>query len=83
VSDIDLDSVAASETRADWRCFLLPHLPLDRDTIAVKLGDEIELQYYRLERVHAGPIDLKSALPIQGPPGAVLPQLELEKAFLR
>jgi type I restriction enzyme R subunit len=39
--------------------FLLPHLPIDRDTITVKLGDEVELQYYRLERVHAGPIDLK------------------------
>jgi len=39
--------------------FLLPHLPLDRDAITVKVGDEVELQYYRLERVYAGPIDLK------------------------
>jgi len=39
--------------------FLLPHLPLDRDTTIVKVGDEVELQYYRLERVYAGPIDLK------------------------
>jgi type I restriction enzyme, R subunit len=39
--------------------FLLPHLPLDRESISVKLGDEVELQYYRLERVHAGPFDLK------------------------
>jgi type I restriction enzyme R subunit len=39
--------------------FLLPHLPLDRDTTIVKVGDEVELQYYRLERIHAGPIDLK------------------------
>src|SRR5271157_487247 len=39
--------------------FLLPHLPLDRETITVNLGDEVDLQYYRLERVHAGPIDLK------------------------
>jgi type I restriction enzyme R subunit len=46
--------------------FLLPHLPLDREVITVKLGDEVELQYYRLERVHAGPIDLK-----QGDPQAV------------
>ncbi len=38
---------------------LLPHLQLDRETITVKLGDEVDLQYYRLERVHAGPIDLK------------------------
>ena len=39
--------------------FLLPHLPLDRDTTIVKVGDEVELQYYRLERIYAGPIDLK------------------------
>ena len=39
--------------------FLLPHLPLDRETMTVKLSDEVELQYYRLERIHAGPIDLK------------------------
>ena len=39
--------------------YLLPHLPLDRETITVNLGDEVDLQYYRLERVHAGPIDLK------------------------
>jgi len=38
---------------------LLPHLPLDRETITVKLGDEVELQYYRLQRIHAGPIDLR------------------------
>ena len=39
--------------------FLLPHLPLDRDTSIISVGDEVELQYYRLERVYAGPIDLK------------------------
>ncbi len=38
--------------------FLLPHLPLDRDTTAIKLGDEVELQYYRLERVYSGAIGL-------------------------
>ncbi|SRR5712691_936146 len=38
--------------------FLLPHLPEDREAIAVKLGDEVELQYYRLQRIYAGPIDL-------------------------
>jgi type I restriction enzyme R subunit len=43
--------------------FLLPHLPLDRKVITVKLGDEVELQYYRLERVHAGPIDLERGDP--------------------
>lgn len=39
--------------------YLIPHLPLDRQTITLNLGDEVDLQYYRLERVHAGAIDLK------------------------
>ncbi len=37
---------------------LLPHLPLERDTSAVKLGDEVGLQYYRLQRVFSGAIEL-------------------------
>lgn len=43
--------------------FLLPHLPLDRDTTVVKIGNEVELQYYRLQRVSSGPIDLKVGEP--------------------
>ena len=43
--------------------FLLPHLPLDRDKTVVKLQDEVELQYYRLQRVSSGPIDLKVGEP--------------------
>ena len=39
--------------------FLLPHLPLDRDASVVKVGDEVALQYYRLERVHSGAIAIK------------------------
>lgn len=39
--------------------FLLPHLRLDRDTERVKLGDEVELQYYRLQRIYSGEIVLK------------------------
>lgn len=39
--------------------FLLPHLPLDRDTTMVKVGDEVALQYYRLERVFSGAITLR------------------------
>ncbi|MDP3480584.1 MAG: type I restriction endonuclease, partial [Desulfoprunum sp.] len=31
--------------------FLLPHLPLDRENDTVKLGDEVGLQYYRLQRI--------------------------------
>lgn len=38
--------------------FLLPHLPLDRDNTVVKIGNEVELQYYRLQRVSSGPIAL-------------------------
>ena len=36
--------------------FLLPHLPLGRDTTVVKVGDEVALHYYRLERVFSGAI---------------------------
>jgi type I restriction enzyme R subunit len=38
---------------------LLPHLPLERDTGVVKLGDEVGLQYYRLQRVFSGAIELR------------------------
>jgi len=46
--------------------FLLPHLPLDRDTERVKLGDEVGLQYYRLQRIYSGEIILN-----EGEPGGV------------
>ncbi len=39
--------------------FLLPHLPLDRDSERVKLGDEIGLQYYRLQRIYSGEIAVR------------------------
>jgi type I restriction enzyme R subunit len=39
--------------------FLLPHLPLDRDDSIVKIGDEVELRYYRLERVFSGAIQIQ------------------------
>ena len=38
--------------------FLLPKLPLDRDGQMVKVGEEVALQYYRLERVYSGAINL-------------------------
>jgi len=38
--------------------FLLPHLAVDRDAAIIKLGDEVDLQYYRLERISSGPIDV-------------------------
>ncbi|MDL1879400.1 type I restriction endonuclease subunit R, partial [Cytophagia bacterium CHB2] len=37
---------------------LLPHLPLDRDVAIVKVGDEVELQYYRMERIFSGAIKI-------------------------
>ncbi|QID16146.1 type I restriction endonuclease subunit R [Nitrogeniibacter mangrovi] len=39
--------------------FLLPLLPLERDTSTVTLGDEVGLQYYRLQRVYSGAIELR------------------------
>jgi type I restriction enzyme, R subunit len=39
--------------------FLLPYLKLGRDTTPIDVSDDVELQYYRLERVYSGPIDLK------------------------
>jgi len=38
--------------------FLLPHLPLDRDPEQVNLGDEIGLQFYRLQQISTGGIEL-------------------------
>jgi type I restriction enzyme, R subunit len=43
--------------------FLLPHLPLDRDNGVIKLSDDVDLQYYRLQRVSSGAIDLKAGEP--------------------
>jgi type I restriction enzyme R subunit len=39
--------------------FLLPHLPPGRDPEAVRVSDEVDLQYYRLERVFSGAIELR------------------------
>jgi type I restriction enzyme, R subunit len=46
--------------------FLLPHLPRGEEETVVKLGDEIALQYYRLERVSSGAIEVG-----EGEPGYV------------
>ena len=43
--------------------FLLPYLPLDRDNERVKIGDEVGLQYYRLQRIFAGEISLREGEP--------------------
>lgn len=42
---------------------LLPHLPLDRDATVVQVGDEVALQYYRLERIFSGAIGVKEGEP--------------------
>jgi len=39
--------------------FLLPYLRLSRDNTPINFFDEVELQYYRLERIYSGPIDLQ------------------------
>jgi type I restriction enzyme R subunit len=41
--------------------FLLPHLPLDRDMVRVKLRDEVDLEYFRLQRIYSGEIALRDA----------------------
>ena len=43
--------------------FLLPHLPSDHEAEKVKLGDEVGLQYYRLQRVYSGEITLREGDP--------------------
>ncbi len=44
--------------------FLLPHLPLDRENADIKLSNNVELQYYRLQRLSSGSIDLKAGQPL-------------------
>ena len=41
--------------------FLLPYLPLDRDATVVQVGDEVALEYYRMERVFSGVIAVKES----------------------
>jgi len=64
--------------------FLLPHLPLDRDNTVVKIGNEVELQYYRLARVSSGSIDLKVGEPeaVSGPTDVGSGRAKEEKAPL-
>ena len=64
--------------------FLLPHLPLDRDNTVVKIVNEVELQYYRLQRVSTGPIDLKVGEPegVYGPTDVGTGKAKEEKAPL-
>ena len=47
------------ERLSSFGCSLLPHLQPDREDAAIHLYDDVELAYYRLERVSAGAISLK------------------------
>ena len=49
--------------------FLLPHLQMDQDAAVVQVGDDVALQYYRLERVFSGAIEVKegAALYVKSP----------------
>jgi type I restriction enzyme R subunit len=53
----------ALEKRYSYGRFLLPHLQLSRDVERVKLSDEIGLQYYRLQRIYTGEINLREGEP--------------------
>lgn len=64
--------------------FLLPHLPLNRDEQIVRVGEEVGLQYYRLERVFSGAIELKEgdALYVKSPTEVGTGKAKDEKAPL-
>jgi len=49
--------------------FLLTKLPVDKNTRRVRIDDEVELKYYRLQKISEGSIDLKAgeAEPLKGP----------------
>jgi type I restriction enzyme R subunit len=53
---------ASLEMLYSYGRFLFPHLQVDR-TLPLKLGDEVGLQYYRLQRTYAGGIDLAAGEP--------------------
>lgn len=38
--------------------YLLPHLPVGRDPILFEVTDDVELRYYRLQRIDSGALDL-------------------------
>jgi type I restriction enzyme R subunit len=63
--------------------FLIPHLPIERDP-AVKLTDEVGLQYYRLERISSGAIILNEgeSLGVRSPTDVGTGKAKDEKAPL-
>lgn len=62
ISQIIPHTDAAQEMLYSYGRFLLPHLQNDR-TDPLKLGGEVNLQYYRLQRTYAGSIDLGTGEP--------------------
>ncbi len=63
---------------------LLPHLPLDRDTEQVKIGEEVGLQYHRPQRIHSGEIVLRDgdAPGVKSPTDIGTGRAQEEKRFL-
>jgi len=43
--------------------FLLPHLPLDRDTERVVISDEVGLQFYRIQKIFSDDIGIREGDP--------------------
>ena len=56
-ADIDLERLSA------YGRALLPHLRADRDDDAIHLGDDVELEYYRLQRISSGTISIAEGEP--------------------
>ena len=44
--------------------FLLPHLPTDRDSGIIKVGDEVALQYYRMQQAFDGALRISEGEPL-------------------
>ena len=64
--------------------FLLSHLPLARDTTIVQVSDEVALQYYRMQRVFAGAVEIGEGepQPVKSPTEVGTGRPEDEKAPL-
>ena len=64
--------------------YLLQLLPFDRDHTIIKVGEDVALQYYRLERVFSGAIDLSDgeAVPVKSPTDVGTGKAKDEKAPL-
>lgn len=51
---------------------LLPHLPVDEDDTVIKLGDDVDLRYYRLQRISSEALSVR-----EGPPVGVRGPIEV------